>query len=230
MDKQQLDSGGWLTDNHISAAQTLLKDQFPHIDGLQPPTLSETEEWSVLLSEGVQILNDPSKKHWICVSTVGCPTNVINLYDSLKSSRASPNTVCQIANFFHCQNSSFTIQGISSKTQSGTADCGLFAIATATSLCFEQPPASILWDQSEMCKHLGKCFEKKKLEPFPGWPLERFKEEDIITQQVIPVYCNCWMPEDKKRKMAQCVQCKDWYHQTCSVFKKKEKFLSFICS
>ena len=62
MDKQQLDSGSWLTDNHISAAQTLLKDQFPHIDGLQPPTLSETGEWSVLLSEGVQILNDPSKK------------------------------------------------------------------------------------------------------------------------------------------------------------------------
>ena len=39
---------------------------------------------------------------------------------------------------------------------------------------------------------------------------------DIITEQVIPVYCNCQMPEDKKRKMAQCVQCKDWYHQDCS--------------
>ena len=169
------------------------------------------------------------------MSTVGCPTNVINLYDSLKSSRASPHTVCQIANFLQCQDSSFTIQGISSQTQSGTADCGVFAIATATSLCFEQPPGSVLWDQSEMRKHLGKCFEKKKLEPFPGWPLERFKEEDIITQQVIPVFCNCQMPEDKKRKMAQCVQCKDWYHQTCmkiaaSVFKKKEKFVCSSCS
>ena len=34
MDKHQLDLGSWLTDKHISTAQTLLKDQFPHINGL----------------------------------------------------------------------------------------------------------------------------------------------------------------------------------------------------
>ena len=61
----------WLSDKHIYAAQILLKKQFAHIGGLQPPTLSLTGQWQVMSSEGIQISH--TGNHWLCVSTIGCP-------------------------------------------------------------------------------------------------------------------------------------------------------------
>ena len=50
--------------------------------------------------------------------------------------------------------------------QDGTADCGLFAIATCVSLA----SSGILpkkFDQSKMREHLVECFENLNLIPFP---------------------------------------------------------------
>ena len=67
-DRHALIHNEWLLDKHIYAAQILLKKQFAHIGGLQPPTRSQTGQWQV---EGIQILH--SGNHWLCVSTIGCP-------------------------------------------------------------------------------------------------------------------------------------------------------------
>ena len=37
-----LKSGEWLTDEHIVLAQEVLRNQFPHVDGLQLPLLKST--------------------------------------------------------------------------------------------------------------------------------------------------------------------------------------------
>ena len=37
MEKKTLERGEWLTDRHVTAAQMLLKKQFPNINGLQTP-------------------------------------------------------------------------------------------------------------------------------------------------------------------------------------------------
>ena len=58
-----------------------------------------------------------------------------------------------------------------SQLQEGTDNCGLFAIATATSLCFGIPPSTVLWNQKKMREHLRRCFESGKMSPFPGWDL-----------------------------------------------------------
>ena len=57
-DKKLIETGDWLTDRHITAAQMLLKKDFPHVDGLQVTLLAETGGWNILVNEGVQILND----------------------------------------------------------------------------------------------------------------------------------------------------------------------------
>jgi len=57
-DKKLIETGDWLTDRHITAAQVLLKKDFPHVDGLQVTLLAETGGWNILVNEGVQILND----------------------------------------------------------------------------------------------------------------------------------------------------------------------------
>ena len=37
-----IDRGGMLSDQHMHAAQKLLAKQFPHLEGLQSPLLSQT--------------------------------------------------------------------------------------------------------------------------------------------------------------------------------------------
>ena len=186
-DKEILETNGWLSDKHICAAQTLFKRQFPHMDGLQPPTLSQTGTWPIVTSEGVQILNE-NNNHWLCVSTVGCPANVINLYDSTKR-KAAPTIIRQIATFIHCQASSFTICGIGCQKQSGSRDCGLYATATATQLCHGELPGSVVWDQMLMRSHLLECFEGGELVPFPGRRVDGEITENVAVKQVVPVYC-----------------------------------------
>ena len=51
--------------------------------------------------------------------------------------------------------------------QSGVDDCGLFAIANATSVCYGQDPAVMNFDQSLMRLHLAQCIDKKLITSFP---------------------------------------------------------------
>ena len=148
------------------------------MDGLQPLTLSQAGTWLVVTSEGVQILNE-NNNHWLCVATVGCPANVINLYDSRKS-KAAATIVCQIATFIQCQASSFMICGISCQKQSGSRDCSLYAIAMATQLCHGELPKSVIWVQMLMRSHLLKCFEGGQLVPFPGRRVGEIKENVTV--------------------------------------------------
>ena len=105
-DRRALIQKKWLfrSDKHIYAAQILLKKQFAHIGSLQPSTLSQTGQWQVMSSEGIQILH--SGNHWLCVSTIGCPGNTINLYDSMNRSKTSQSIVAQISSFINCQGTS----------------------------------------------------------------------------------------------------------------------------
>ena len=51
--------------------------------------------------------------------------------------------------------------------QIGGSDCGLFSLAVATSLCFEQDPSSVEYDQSQLRPHLTSCFLRKSMSVFP---------------------------------------------------------------
>ena len=70
---------GWLTDKIIHAAQILLLQLFPDMAGLQPPVLQKVFAFQVHSGEFVQIIHN----HWCVVSTVGCETGAVHVYDSL---------------------------------------------------------------------------------------------------------------------------------------------------
>ena len=73
---------GWLTDKIICAAQMLLLQFFPNMAGLQPPTLQKVFAFRVHSGEFVQIIH-VRNNHWCVVSTVGCQSGVVRVYDSL---------------------------------------------------------------------------------------------------------------------------------------------------
>ena len=51
--------------------------------------------------------------------------------------------------------------------QKGSKDCGLYAIAIATSLCFGSRPTKQVFRQDLMRSHLVNCFNKGSMTPFP---------------------------------------------------------------
>ena len=69
--------------------------------------------------------------------------------------------------------------------QSGTYDCGLFAIAHATALAQGEQPGNYLYDQPEMRKHLYKSFQMKTKTLFPLKKRRRNKELKVKTEEEI---------------------------------------------
>ena len=70
--------------------------------------------------------------------------------------------------------------------QTGSSDCGLFAIAYAIDLLHGDDPKNILYDQSKMHKHLLKNLEEGKITPFPKYknnvPYRTHESSDFGTQ------------------------------------------------
>ena len=78
-----LDPVGWMTDTIIDAAQTLLKQQFPHIQSLQSVTLGLTMSFHVQTGELLQIIH--CNNHWLTVSSIGDQASQpsVKVYDSM---------------------------------------------------------------------------------------------------------------------------------------------------
>ena len=108
----------FLNDRHINAAQQLLKEQFPNIDGLQDSLLSQLS-FNPSVNEGIQI-HHTEQCHW--VTSIG---GSLSVYDSLYSSLTINDK--KILN----------VDVPSAQAQMETVDCGLFAIAFACYLANE---------------------------------------------------------------------------------------------
>ena len=74
----------WLNDNHIHAAMRLLHSQFPEINGFQD-TLRQSMngyEPSSQCHPFIQITLEYAS-NWVCVSSLGCESNEVKVYDLL---------------------------------------------------------------------------------------------------------------------------------------------------
>ena len=106
-----LSDRGWLDDNVIKAAQSLLKDQYG-MAGLQKTTLGYHLQYDVMRREFVQIVHN-GENHWLTLSTVGLQesTAIINVYDSLYTS-LSTSTKEQICALRCTMNSSIDVMQV----------------------------------------------------------------------------------------------------------------------
>ena len=81
----------------------------------------------------VQILN-AGGSHWVTVTNIGCEENKIKVYDSLYR-KLSEDDEMLLAALLNTNFPNMVIEWPRMQKQEGTADCGLFAIAVAFSLC-----------------------------------------------------------------------------------------------
>ena len=113
--------------------------------------------------------------------------------------------------------------------QSGSNDCGLFAIAYAVTIALGLHPEEYQFAQAGMRPHLLKCLEAQTIEMFPVLRKRRSKARIIRATQKISVHCTCRMP-GMKSKMIQCSLCEEWYHlSSCVIVPEFSHKATWLC-
>ena len=205
-DRDELLKKKWLTDKHISAVNKLLRHQYPKQNGLQDTILlAERSLWDSEPNRFIQIINI-SRQHWVCASTyVGCPEDVVDIYDSIPAYSTGSSTLRkQVAAIIHTTNPTFELRFIDIQRQS---DCALFAIANEVALCLGKDPHSIRFEQTTMGQHLHDCFENGRMAAFPEKKVPRRLRQRVMRVKSVAVYCTCRQTDNGL--MIKCHTCKD---------------------
>ena len=185
------------------------------VSGLQDTCKACTLSMDIKTGEFLQVLN-VAASHWILISTINCPPGVVNVYDSGGRYTTSRNKE-EIAALLHTGKDTITLHYMNVQHQVGVSDCGLFALAFATSLCHAIDPTSVVYRQSHMRNHLIQCLERGQLDHFPIHHSRRPIIRPSKTE-TFDVHCHCCLTDSgpASARMIWCNGgCKQWYHDTC---------------
>nr|XP_020447011.1 COP9 signalosome complex subunit 9 isoform X1 [Monopterus albus]XP_020447012.1 COP9 signalosome complex subunit 9 isoform X1 [Monopterus albus] len=213
-DRNVLLTGQPLNDKHINASQSLLREEFPFLEGLtDTAVISTAAEQVPATAEAIQIHH--IDQHWL-VSTSA--RGQVQLYDSLLPGSCIPLTLRQqLATVYrrYCrgQDGIIDVHMKCTQQEQQAVDCGLFAIANAVSLASGFDPADIQYNQNMMRGHLHTCLIKGKLKMFPH--TQRKSSWTIAERHaMLSKYCICHLYKEKA-DMVQCDRCQGWYHYSC---------------
>ena len=110
----------------------------------------------------------------------------------------------QIAALLATKHKIITLKHMDVQMQSGTYDCGLFAIAFATALVHNEHPGKFLFNQDSLRQHLMKCLELGEMTMFPVKRTRR-NAGRIKSKDIIEIHCSCQMPEVPGVDMIECI-------------------------
>ena len=203
---------------------TLWHRNFTSQHGLQDTlTLDKFDRYQSSNEDFVQLIN-VAGNHWVCASNCLSPPGIVHVYNTQPSCSINSSSLHgQIAAIMKTKNASFTVKHVDVQRQVGSSDCGLFAIAFATSLCSGLDPHTLKYDQSKMRSNFLSCVESGCLSPFhiPG-ATRRLGRAYFVHTKKVPVFCVCRLPWNKdstahivRGTLVQCALCKEWYHQFC---------------
>lgn len=135
----QIKQNEWLSDPVINVAQGMLHNKFPAVAGLQDAVLGQRLLFKQQ-SGFLQILHLPN--HWVTASNYGAPKGTAVLYNSLGGQLAS-KLAKQLCNIMRLSSGTLKIQVKAVQHQENTYDCGVYAIANASSLASGNDPCSL---------------------------------------------------------------------------------------
>lgn len=172
--------------------------------------MAETSGFDIQRGAFVQVLNVYGS-HWMTVSSIGCPTGTVNIFDSLPNCALYSRTKQQIASILFLPSKKINVNFVEVQVQSGGSDCGLYSLAFAESLCSGDDPAEIQYNQHKFRQHLVKCLEERKIMSFPK--RARKKKCRIRNKTSFELFCVCRLPQ--KGKMIKCNACQERFHKDC---------------
>ena len=123
--------------------------------------------------------------HWVCVSNIECShNNQVKLYDSLYSGIA-PFTREQIGALLFNQDSDVTEICVPPvDQQTNRTECGVFAIAFATALCYNMDPTLLKFNRRAIRAHF---LDSLKMDILVCYPLR--KNQALATKSLLPCQC-----------------------------------------
>ena len=206
-----LDKTGWLYNSEIHAGQSLLKRDFPMVDGLHDPAVRGALV-TPAASEFIQIIN--VGRHWVCLSNIGVTIpGAVRVFDSDLYRKPNASAIEHACRMMHHMGDAVTLVNEKVQRQLGSSDCGLFALAFAAELCHGLDPTNRSYDQAKMREHYISCLESRTITPFPT-TTRRVPYRMDTKKITVPIFCECRLPNDKK-EYVQCSQCCSWYHPNC---------------
>ena len=203
--KDEITAGGWISAPVINSGQFILAKQFSTPlkgSGFQDVGYGLVMNFYIEKERFIQILHDYSG-HWLTISNVGTEKpHIVRIYDSLYSS-CSLNVQQQIACLLNTDMPNITLEFVTVHKQHGSDDCGLFSLAYATALCYNEQPGNYVFDQAKLRYHLISCLENKMFSMFPFKSYRR-QAMKIQFKQTIRVFCVCRMPQIPDITMISC--------------------------
>ena len=198
----------WLSDDHIDAAQYLIKQLGTGVSSLN--CIAATTHCSRFavphdFHQTIQCHNIGS--HWVVSSSV---SGKLVVYESLYTT-VNESLKRQLTYLYKglCNDDgSLDITVVLQQWQKGSSDCGLFCIANGVALANGIDPTTVSWDQDKMRDHLYKCFEKQKIEMFPH---EVKQTPARKCHYVVSVYCIC-LKHIPGAPMVYWGKCDNWFH------------------
>ena len=150
-------------------ASNILKNDYPHIDGLQDTLLQQNLSWKVPTSDYVQILN-ADQNHWITITNIRPQSlsaqpskDTVYVYDSLYD-HVSEATKQLIAEYHKADKLKIKVMNV--QQQTNNSDCGAYAVAFAKSILDSQDPTHLTYISPR--QHLAKHLPNGKLPEFPS--------------------------------------------------------------
>lgn len=203
-----LDPKYWLEDTEIDKTSGILRQSFPHINGLQSVCVVSALQADKVKHPFLQMIHT-HRQHWVTVTTIDCNQGTVRVFDSMYR-RCDPALVQQIVSLIPWDiKSGLKLEFAKYQVQRNKADCGLFAIAAAVALAFKLNPSDLKFDDSKLRGHLHTCLSNKKLSVFPSFSeTVKSQKSDIVT---VVECCACSITFYKKVK--HCSNCSKPCHE-----------------
>lgn len=211
-DRIILEKGEWLNDRIINGAQKLLKRQFPSIDGLHSTISVAANQADILRGGAIQILHVHGN-HWLCTK-IGEDKSEVKIFDSLYPT-IRLSLVDQLMKLLHSDKEEISFHSMHIQQQVGVSDCGVYALAVATSLCYGEDPTIIEWTQSQMRAHLVTCLQSDEMRPFPRGSINPSMKGQIKKTVVHKIHCVCRQRHKPRENVKQCNTCHILFHVKC---------------
>ena len=147
---------------------------------------------------------------WITVSTIGCSSGVVQVFDSSHHLKLSHSLKCIIADILlQASKDSIVLEYIKMQQQSGASDCACMAfLLLRLPLQYAMGKIFVCW--SLMRKHLLQCFQNGAMLPFPSKSIAARKPK-VLKEEVVEIYCHCSSRIQEERWWG----CQKWFHCDC---------------
>lgn len=165
-DEKRLARDQELNDRILMGMAHIFQMQFPELPPMQDTGYAVKLQKLRPATEGSMYFHNYDG-HWSLSQLSG---GSVDLYDSLQAKFIGSTLKEQLVALYGdlAEDGELTVSQHQVQLQKGSTDCGLFAVAFATSILLGDQPSSLQYKQKEMRGHLTDCLQNQLMIPFPA--------------------------------------------------------------